>query len=310
MAFLIQNTRTDDFIADVSGGWPDWTPVRSFAKRFSTKQEAEQFIAKNQVKGDDPYMKVVKEMKGLKEFVKTKKLTESWMPDSETISWLKDYLKDVKRGEGWVDIDKVIYDADIELNKDLEDHKKELADYIKRIGGGSILKEDKNIKMHRDIDDVDVIIEPDGSYTFWKDGGKTKGAQNRSLKGQQGAVKELGHLGYKVVKESARVNDRIFPDTAEVGVISGTGAFGISVFIDSREYSNTPDGKIKLHWNISTTYDGPYNAEANKYAYIDANEDVEKIIKKHSEEFKAVIKRGIEKIDADIASTLKKLGYK
>ena len=76
MAFLIQNTRTDDFIADVSGGWPDWTPVRSFAKRFSTRQEAEQFIAKNQVKGDEPYMKVVKEMKGLKEFVKQKKITE------------------------------------------------------------------------------------------------------------------------------------------------------------------------------------------------------------------------------------------
>lgn len=51
MTYLIQNTRTDDFIQDVSGGWPDWTPVRSFAKRFATRQEAESFIAKNQVKG-------------------------------------------------------------------------------------------------------------------------------------------------------------------------------------------------------------------------------------------------------------------
>lgn len=68
-------------------------------------------------------------------------LKESWMPDSETISWLKDYLRDVKKGEGYVDIDKVVYDADIELNKDFSKNKKDLADYIKRIGGGSILKE-------------------------------------------------------------------------------------------------------------------------------------------------------------------------
>lgn len=80
-------------------------------------------------------------MKGLKEFVKAKKLNEDWMPDSETITWLKDYLRDVKRGEGWVDIDKVVYDADVELNKDFSKNKKDLADYIKRIGGGSILKE-------------------------------------------------------------------------------------------------------------------------------------------------------------------------
>lgn len=245
MAFLIQNTRTDDFIADVSGGWPDWTPVRSFAKRFSTRQEAEQFIAKNQVKGDDPYMKVVKEMKGLKEFIKSKPI-----------------------------------------------------------------KEANNIKMHRDIDDVDVIIEPDGSYTFWKDHGKTKGAQNRSLHGQEGAVKELGALGYEVVKEAARVNDRIFPDAGEISVVSKTGAYGISIFIDSRERVNTPDGKTKLHWNISTTYDGPYNAEANKYSYIDSDEDIEKVIKKHADEFKNVIKRGIERLDDDIEALAKKLGYK
>lgn len=68
-------------------------------------------------------------------------LNEAWMPDSQTITWLKDYLRDVKRGEGWVDIDKVVYDADVELNKDLSKNKKDLADYIKRIGGGSILKE-------------------------------------------------------------------------------------------------------------------------------------------------------------------------
>ena len=74
-----------------------------------------------------------------------KYLKESFVPNDELISWLKDYLKDVKRGEGWVDIDKVIYDADIELNQDLEKNKKELADYIKKIGGGSLLRESAKV---------------------------------------------------------------------------------------------------------------------------------------------------------------------
>lgn len=245
MAFLIQNTRTDDFIADVSGGWPDWTPVRSFAKRFSTKQEAEQFIAKNQVKGDELYMKVVKEMKGLKEFVKSKPI-----------------------------------------------------------------KEAENIKMHRDIDDVDVIIEPDGSYTFWKDGGKTKGAQNRSLHGQQGAVKELGHLGYKVVKESASVDDRFYGGdypTGEVNVYSDTGAFGISVNLG--RYSVGTDTS-NINWHIGYCAQGPYNSGSNKVKQVKEGDDVEKIVKKDLDEFKACLKRCIDYCDKEIASTLRKLGYK
>ena len=70
-----------------------------------------------------------------------RKINEDYIPDDKVISWLKDYLKDVKRGEGWVDIDKVVYDADIELGVDLSKNKKELAAYIKKIGGGSLLKE-------------------------------------------------------------------------------------------------------------------------------------------------------------------------
>lgn len=51
------------------------------------------------------------------------------------------------------------------------------------------------VKLHRDIDDRDVIIDPDGAYTFYKNG--VKGSQSRSLKGHEGALKELGELGYK-----------------------------------------------------------------------------------------------------------------
>ena len=70
------------------------------------------------------------------------------------------------------------------------------------------LKESGNIILYRDIDNVKVVIEPDGSYTFWKNNGKTKGAQNRSLHGQDGAVKELMAIGYKPansLNESASV---------------------------------------------------------------------------------------------------------
>ena len=74
-----------------------------------------------------------------------RKINEDYVPDDKVISWLKDYLKDVKRGEGWVDIDKVVYDADIELGVDLSGKEKELAAYIKKIGGGSLLKESKKL---------------------------------------------------------------------------------------------------------------------------------------------------------------------
>lgn len=87
MAYLIQNTRTDDFIQDVGGDWPDWTPVRSFAKRFATRQDAERFIAKNQVRGDESYMKVVKESthRSFKKFMEAKKLTEDKRYDDEIV---------------------------------------------------------------------------------------------------------------------------------------------------------------------------------------------------------------------------------
>lgn len=70
-----------------------------------------------------------------------KKIQEGYQPITPVDDWLKDYLKDVKRGEGWVDIDKIIYDADIELDINLNKVRKDLVDYIKKLGYGSILKE-------------------------------------------------------------------------------------------------------------------------------------------------------------------------
>lgn len=57
MAYLIRNIRTKDFI-DERG---DWTLFRSFAKRFPSKLEAQRFIDKNQITGDDPYMEIISE---------------------------------------------------------------------------------------------------------------------------------------------------------------------------------------------------------------------------------------------------------
>ena len=55
--YLIRNKRTKDFI-DKRG---DWTLIRSFAKRFPSKLEAQRFIDKNQIAGDDPYMEIISE---------------------------------------------------------------------------------------------------------------------------------------------------------------------------------------------------------------------------------------------------------
>ena len=81
------------------------------------------------------------------------------------------------------------------------------------------LAEANNIILYRKIDDVKVVIEPDGSYTFWKDGGKTKGAQNRSLHGQDGAVKELMAIGYKPAQS---LNEAVQPTQNEAWGFFGT----------------------------------------------------------------------------------------
>ena len=83
MAYLIQNTRTDDFI-DNDG---EWTVIRSFAKRFPSKLDAERYIDQHQTRNDDPYMKVVKESthRSFKKFVEAKKLTEDKRYDDEIV---------------------------------------------------------------------------------------------------------------------------------------------------------------------------------------------------------------------------------
>lgn len=82
-------------------------------------------------------------MKSLKEFVEAKKLNEVWMPDSKLATWLKEYWNEIAKSErdSLIDVDKVIWDAEKELNIDLRKNKKELTDYLKRTWGKRVLKE-------------------------------------------------------------------------------------------------------------------------------------------------------------------------
>lgn len=75
MAYLIQNTRTDDFI-DEHG---EWTMIRSFAKKFPSKLDAERWIAKNGIDDYPPIYKIVTEStqhRSFKRFVESRKVVK------------------------------------------------------------------------------------------------------------------------------------------------------------------------------------------------------------------------------------------
>ena len=102
--YLIRNKRTKDFI-DNSG---DWTLIRSFAKRFASKDEAQKFIDKHQTKNDDPYMEIISEstQKRFKEyFVESKMKSFKHFLSEATISdKYKPYLlKNAKVGDVFLD---------------------------------------------------------------------------------------------------------------------------------------------------------------------------------------------------------------
>lgn len=157
-----------------------------------------------------------------------------------------------------------------------------------------------NIKMHRNIDDVDVIIEPDGSYTFWKDNGKTKGAQNRSLHGQEGAVKELGALGYEVVKE-ATSNLREGFGELEVYTSFGPG-FGVQIY-PSR------NGELTAHIGYVSTSSG--NGTFKKELKTDTElKAVDEIKVADLKEFERILKKHLDALDSDLQKKLKQFGYK
>lgn len=52
-------------------------------------------------------------------------------------------MKDVKNGEGWCSIDYIQMSAEQELNKDVWNKDKEIADQVKKLGFGNLLKESK-----------------------------------------------------------------------------------------------------------------------------------------------------------------------
>lgn len=97
MAYLVQNTRTKDFI-DNQG---DWTLIRSLAKRFSSKPEAQKFIDDNMVKGDEPYMKIIQESSKIsfKKFLKEATMSDIPHEIDDQIHKLKDMRFDLEETE-------------------------------------------------------------------------------------------------------------------------------------------------------------------------------------------------------------------
>lgn len=107
--------------------------------------------------------------------------------DNDDITWItvKGNHIPIKKGQSKGDAVKEFFESKKSGEKKAETNSAPKTPALKK----------GQVKLHRDIDDRDVIIDPDGSYTFYKEG--VKGSQNRSLKGQEGALKELGELGYK-----------------------------------------------------------------------------------------------------------------
>lgn len=219
-------------------------------------------------------------------------LKESWTPDSQTISWLKDYLKDVKNGYGWVDIDKVVYDADIELNKDFSKNKKELADYIKKFGYGSILRESTWTDYYDQI--VDLDFNPSTGSSKYKNRKDLEAALVKTYKWNVKSpdVKEALDRYFaesaKVVKEAKKNDTDISFDNIASGIRIGLMYDGLA--LNTFSGGNGFNGSWK-----SKEFDELYSARdidaINKIAQSIANDlysaaskfdsEIEKIMKKH-----------------------------
>lgn len=311
MAYILQNKNTKDFI-DNNG---DWTVIRSMAKRFPTREEAIKYMNRPEfpIFADElnEFMKIIKEgatMKGLKEFIKAKKLNEDKITVIHTKNGKVDYIEKGEMVGG-----RLIRDAGIDfkdfVGMDPEEAKNSLVKFSRFdpkniiIEGCKKVQEAGNIKMHRDIDDVDVIIEPDGSYTFWKDHGKTKGAQNRSLHGQEGAVKELGALGYKLANKLNEATSNLREGFGELEVYTSFGpGFGVQIY-PSR------NGELTAHvgYVSNGSSNGIYKKELKTETELKAIDEIKIADLKGIER---VLKKHLDALDSDLQKILKQYGYK
>lgn len=166
-----------------------------------------------------------------------------------------------------------------------------------------IMKESGNIILSRDIDNAKVVIEPDGSYTFWKNNGKTKGAQNRSLHGQEGAVKELMAIGYKPAKslnESApkKLTESKKRDDRDIDFENIAGGIEINPGYDGYYISNYSGGS-------------GYNKEwkSDEYKKLRSNNDNGSINKLRENIIKDLVPV-CDRFDRELESVMKKYGFK
>lgn len=266
-------------------------------------------------------MKVVKEStKGTKmKYAKTLKenlqlLKEGWMPDSETISWLKDYLRDVKNGEGYVDIDKVVYDADIELNKDFSKNKKDLADYIKRIDGASILKEDveQKIVIHTKNGKVDSIEK--GTYmpngVFIRNAGVSfdKGFIGMDPEEAKGYLVKYSRYDPRVImiegcKKVQEATSNLREGFGELEVYTSFGpGIGVQIY-PSR------NGELTAHvgYVSNGSGNGTFKKELKTETELKAIDEIKIADLKQIEK---VLKKHLDALDSDLQKLFKQYGYK
>jgi hypothetical protein len=113
-----------------------------------------------------------------------KKITEDQLPPD---SWFKEYMQDVRNGEGWVHIDKVLLDISDTLNLDLYGKAGEVARTIRRLGYGKYLREScKALREDNWTDYYDKIGELDFDEKTWKSRYKTRKELEAAIKKKYG----------------------------------------------------------------------------------------------------------------------------
>lgn len=222
---------------------------------------------------------------------------ESWMPDSETISWLKDYLRDVKKGEGYVDIDKVVYDADIELNKDFSKNKKDLADYIKRIGGASLLKES-----------FEVVDSGNGKkyYSSDEESDATTWAKDNVNKLHRPLKVVSGYKMYKKFEPRTIVKEATSNLREGFGELEVYTSFGPGIGVQIYPSRN---GELTAHVGYVGSSSG--NSTLKKELKTDTElKAIDEIKIADLKQIEKVVKKHLDALDSDLQRLFKQYGYK
>ena len=257
-------------------------------------------------------------MKSLKEFVEAKKLNEAWMPDSKLAAWLKEYWNEIVKSErdSLIDVDKVIWDAEKELNIDLRKNKKELTDYLKRTWGKSVLKEavsttsKKEIARKADAAIAGWIHDLKAANDDMKNGdyewaGYRMGGVADAIKKLQPALKEWGGLQKAGKLTEATSNLREGFGELEVYTSFGPG-LGIQIYPSRRG-----GGMAELTAHVGYVSKGSANDTRKKELKSETEiTAIDEIKVSDLKQIEKVVKKHLDALDSELEKTFKQLGYK